>query len=99
MNRHYFDYAASTPVDPAVIRAMAPFWADKFGNPGSLHSFGQELRPYSGAGHDRQISWLSLLGNSFTGSATEANNLIMQGVLRGIMNNESELRMEKIHNP
>ena len=36
------DYAASTPVDPAVLKAMAPYFTEKFGNPGSLHSFGQE---------------------------------------------------------
>jgi len=41
-NRYYFDYAASTPVDKGVLKAMLPYFSNKFGNPGSLHSFGQE---------------------------------------------------------
>ncbi|MFA5126794.1 MAG: cysteine desulfurase family protein [Patescibacteria group bacterium] len=36
----YLDYAATTPVDPVVLRAMAPYWSDKFGNPSSLYSLG-----------------------------------------------------------
>lgn len=42
MQKIYVDYAASTPVDPEVLRAMEPYFMEKFGNPGSLHSFGQE---------------------------------------------------------
>ena len=40
----YQDYAASMPVDPAVVKTMAPYWNEKFGNPGSVHSFGQEAQ-------------------------------------------------------
>ncbi len=94
MNRHYFDYAASTPVDPAVIRAMAPFWADKFGNPGSLHSFGQEASAAVFEARDMIAKSLGCHYSEivFTGSATEANNLAIRGVLRGIMNNESGIK-------
>jgi cysteine desulfurase len=81
MKRYYFDFAASTPVNPAVLRAMSPFFSDKFGNPGSLHSFGQDavsavdgaretLAKALGAKHDQII---------FTSSATEANNLAIKG--------------------
>src|ERR1700688_4569193 len=38
----YLDYAASTLVDPLVFEAMAPYFSEKFGNPGSLHAYGQE---------------------------------------------------------
>lgn len=77
----YFDYAASTPVDPRVLRAMRPYFSEKFGNPGSLHSFGQEAM----AGVDRaRESIAAALGARFreiifTGSATEANNLALRG--------------------
>lgn len=82
MKRYYFDYAASTPVAPEVLRAMSPFFSDKFGNPGSLHSFGQDavsavdnarelIAKALGAKHDQIV---------FTSSATEANNLAIKGV-------------------
>ena len=36
----YLDYNATTPVDPAVVEAMAPFWGQHFGNPSSNHAYG-----------------------------------------------------------
>ncbi|MFC1502236.1 cysteine desulfurase NifS [bacterium] len=42
MNRIYMDYAATTPVDDRVRKAMEPYWTEKFGNPSSIHGFGQE---------------------------------------------------------
>lgn len=81
----YFDYAATTPVDKEVLRAMEPYFGVKFGNAGSLHSFGQEavaaldraredIARSIGAGF-REIV--------FTGSATESNNLALRGAVRG----------------
>ena len=40
--KEYFDYAATTPLDARIVSAMAPYWRERFGNPGALHSFGQE---------------------------------------------------------
>ena len=87
-SRIYLDYAASTPVDPAVLKAMAPYFTEKFGNPGSLHSFGQEAM---GALDKARETVAKAIGCSpaggfrniiFTGSATEANNLALRGVIR-----------------
>ncbi|MDE2019317.1 MAG: cysteine desulfurase [Patescibacteria group bacterium] len=81
----YLDYAATTPVDPAVWRAMKPYFAERFGNPGSLHSFGQEAI----AAVDRSRETVAkAIGADFrevifTGSATEANNLALRGVASG----------------
>jgi cysteine desulfurase len=44
MKRIYLDYAATTPADPVVTKAMEPYFFDKFGNPSSIHSFGQEAK-------------------------------------------------------
>ena len=37
----YFDHSATTPVDKAVLKAMLPYFSQTYGNPSSLHSFGQ----------------------------------------------------------
>jgi cysteine desulfurase len=84
ISRIYLDYAASTPVDPAVLHAMEPYFMKRFGNPGSLHSFGQEAI----AALDRSRETIARsIGAEFrdiifTSSATEANNLALRGVVR-----------------
>ncbi|MGC9598828.1 MAG: cysteine desulfurase family protein [Minisyncoccia bacterium] len=84
MKRIYLDYAASTPVDPTVLRAIAPYFSERFGNPGSLHAFGQEAI----AAVDRSRETIArALGADFRqivfiASATEANNLVLRGVVR-----------------
>ncbi|MDP2598477.1 MAG: cysteine desulfurase family protein [Candidatus Liptonbacteria bacterium] len=84
MEKIYLDYAASTPVDPRVFEAMRPYFTEKFGNPGSLHSFGQEAI----AAVDKSRETIAkALGADFrevifTGSATEANNLALRGVIK-----------------
>ncbi len=40
----YLDYNATTPVDPLVLRAMLPFFKDKFGNPSSSHAYGEAAK-------------------------------------------------------
>jgi len=78
----YLDYAATTPLDGDAEKAMRPYVGKVFGNPGSLHRFGQEAQEaLDGA---RKIL-AGLAGAKFeniifTGSATEANNLVLSGV-------------------
>ncbi len=87
MSRIYLDYAATTPVDSKVLRAMESYFCKDFGNAGSLHGFGQEA---SGAVFRAREIIASALGCSykeiiFTGSATEANNLAIRGAVRSAM--------------
>ncbi len=44
MQRIYFDNAATTPLDPDVLKTMLPFLTEKFGNPSSIYSYGRESR-------------------------------------------------------
>ena len=43
-SRAYFDHAAATLVDPLVLKAMEPFWAKNFANPGAIHKEGVAAR-------------------------------------------------------
>lgn len=87
----YLDYAASTPVDPAVERAMKPYFGKIFANAHSLHRFGQEA---SAAIFDARKKIAKSIGANyqeivFTGSATEANNLAIRGIIKSYWSNKS----------
>lgn len=84
IERVYLDYAASTPVDPAVLKAMTPYWNEEFGNPGSLHSFGQRALGVVDKAREAVAKAINADFREviFTGSATEVNNLALRGVLR-----------------
>ncbi|MHB8732919.1 MAG: cysteine desulfurase family protein [bacterium] len=78
----YLDYAATTPVDPRVLRVMLPYFTEHAGNASSLHASGQEAR---GAVDRARVEVASLLGARpgeivFTSGATEADNLAVVGV-------------------
>ena len=48
MNRPiYLDHQATTPIDPAVLDAMMPYLTEWYGNPSSVHFYGQEARSYA----------------------------------------------------
>ncbi len=77
----YLDYAATTPVDPRIIKAMEPYLNKKFGNTASLHSFGMEAK--EALEKSRKIIADTLKAKAqeiiFTSSATESNNLALKG--------------------
>jgi cysteine desulfurase len=82
MKRIYLDYAATTPCDPAVIKAMEPYLFEKFGNPSSIHAFGQEAKK---AIEDARQALADFLGAQpeeiiFTSGGTESDNAAICGV-------------------
>lgn len=88
MDRIYLDYAATTPTDPEVARAMQPYFFDNFGNASSIHSFGQEAR--KGMEEARQIL-ADFLGAKteeivFNSGGTEANNTAIFGAALALKN-------------
>lgn len=82
MKKIYMDYGATTPVDMEVMTAMLPFFTETFGNPSSLHAFGQEAK-YAvetarqtiaasiGAGPEEIV---------FTSGGSESDNFAIKGV-------------------
>jgi cysteine desulfurase len=80
MKRIYLDYAATTPIDPRVKKAMADF--DKFGNTMSVHSFGQEAKVVLEESRKKVADLMKVKPNEiiFTGSATESNNMVLKGI-------------------
>lgn len=79
----YLDHQATTPVDPAVLKAMLPYFSERFGNPASVqHQAGQQAAEAVEQAR-RQVA--DLLGADrreifFCSGATEANNLALKGL-------------------
>lgn len=76
------DYGAATPVDPAVLQAIYPFFAEHYGNPNSLHDLGERPRQALDEAREKVAA---LLGADpaeiiFTSCASEANNTALKGL-------------------
>ena len=82
MKKIYLDYAATTPADKRVVKAMEPFFSKKFGNTMSLHSFGQEAKIALEESRKIIADLINANPNEiiFTSSATESNNLALKGI-------------------
>ncbi|NPU93507.1 MAG: cysteine desulfurase NifS [Gammaproteobacteria bacterium] len=85
MSDIYLDNNATTKVDPAVVEAMLPFFTEQFGNPSSLHNFGnrvgaalkkarQSVQTLLGAEHDSEII--------FTSCGTESDSTAILSALK-----------------
>lgn len=82
-NAIYLDHGATTPVHPAVLAAMAPYWNDQYGNPSSHHRTGYLA---ARAVEVARETIAGLLGTEpaavvFTGCGSESNNIALRGVM------------------
>lgn len=77
----YLDYAATTPVDELVLAAMLPYFNQKFGNPSSVHYFGQQAEAALERSRERVAARFSARPDEiiFTSGGTESDNLAIRG--------------------
>lgn len=87
MNKIYLDYAATTPVAPEVFEAMKPYFSEKFGNPSSVHGYGQEARSAIDKARGSVARFLDCEPSEilFTGGGSESDNLAIRGVVESVL--------------
>jgi cysteine desulfurase len=84
MKRIYLDYAATTPTDPEVVLAMAPYYTESFGNPSAAYSCGQETRQSIETARENIAAAIGAHPEEiiFTSGGTESDNTALKGVAR-----------------
>lgn len=82
MKKIYLDYAATTPVDPRVLKAMAPYFDRDFGNASSLYSMGQQARIAMENSRKKMAKIINANPDEivFTSGGTESDNLALTGI-------------------
>jgi len=100
MNKIYLDNAATTSVDPEVLKEMLPYFSRKFGNPMSIHSFGQEALEAVNIARKQIADFLNCHHEEiiFTSGATESNNFAIKGFIKDCyFNHKEDSKREKPH--
>lgn len=100
----FLDYQSTTPVDPRVFEAMQSFFTEEFGNPSSKqHVFGWKAESAVLAARAEITKLLNCKTDEvfFTSGATESNNWVLQGVLKGGMtgNKKNHLIVSQMEHP
>jgi len=80
----YMDYAAATPMDPAVVAAMQPYFTDIFYNPSAMYLAAKQAARDVGQARTNIASILGCKPSEiiFTAGGTEANNLAISGIMK-----------------
>ena len=82
MDHIYLDYAATTPVDDQVIKEMMPYFDQEFGNPSSIHRFGQKAEAVLDQARMKVAEILNAKPDEiiFTSCGSESDNLALRGI-------------------
>jgi cysteine desulfurase len=97
----YLDYNATTPVAPEVADAMDPFLREAFGNPSSSHHYGRRAHEAieNARGNVAALIGARLNEITFTGCATEANNLALRGVAYALQTRKRHIVVSGVEHP
>ncbi len=89
----YFDNASTTVLDPAVLKAMMPYFQKEYGNPSNLYELGRQARLAIARGTLTIATAISCRADEFifTGSATESDNLAIIGAARAHKKNGNRI--------
>ena len=103
MKQIYFDNSATTQVDPRVLEAMLPYLKEEFGNPSSIHSYGQNAMAAVDEARDKIANHLNCKAQEvvFTSGATESNNLAIKGTVNRLLKDNESIHIitTKIEHP
>ncbi len=82
----YLDNAATTAIDPLVLEEMLPYLKEHYGNPSSIHAYGRKTKAAIEKGRKVIARYLNASTSEivFTGSGTEASNMIIKGAVRDL---------------
>ena len=77
----YMDHSGTTPLDPRVLEAMLPYFSERFGNPSSVHSIGQDARNGLDDAREKVAAILGCRMSEvvFTSGGTESDNAAIRG--------------------
>ena len=91
--RVYLDHSATTPVEPRVVEAMVPYLTETFGNPSSVHFFGQQARSAVDRARREVAALIGARPNEivFLSGGTEANNLALRGLCAAVQSHGRHL--------
>ena len=97
----YLDHNATTPVRPDVLEAMLPYFKEYFGNPSSIHQFGQEAKRGLEEAREKVAHLIQADPSEivFTGGGTAANNLAIKGVAHPCRDKGNHLITSSIEHP
>ena len=98
MERRYFDYAATTPVDPEVLEEMLPYFTESFGNPSSIYSYGREAKKAVEEARSRIANFIGADPREvfFTAGGSESDNWAIKGIAMALKDKGNHIITSKI---
>lgn len=83
MRRINMDHMAAAPVLPEVVQAMVPYFTERYGNPSSMHSVGEEVEEAITQAREQVAALINAKPSEivFTSCGTESNNFALKGVM------------------
>ena len=102
MNTHpkliYMDHAGTTALEPRVLDVIQPYFTERFGNPSSIHTIGQEARQAVDDARERVSDILGCRVSEvvFTSGGTESDNTALRGVAEALRDTGNHIVTTKV---